>query len=287
MGLILLGGLLLSGCAVGPEDSAERNRSFWNLTAIFSTAKESSKETAKEDVTPVDDPSREEANDYKDIPLIGRILAAIFSPANLPKDEELAVDADDKKAATPKDYRVPVRLTRITEDHLLADREAPLLKVFHVTNGRLHAFSSPITIRGLAEDVNGIASLKINGRLVPMRSRVFAKKLHVPFGEHQTLIEAEDNAGNIAYFQFKLVRKSARQNAARLRPGRNSIDIRPVRKAVPPPRLAAMKEPGVYMVLMAGSAATHIVKMPNLKKCRAAVEFSTNAACTVHSGRSG
>ena len=285
LGAILLGGLLLSGCAVGPEDSTERNRSFWNLATIFSTEKE------KAEVTPVDDPASEEArkeqNNFKNIPLIGGILAAIFNPKNLPKDEELAVDEDDKFETAPKDYRVPVRLTRITEDHLLADRAAPLLKVFHVNNGRLHAFSSPITIRGMAEDANGIASLKINGTLIPMRSRVFTKKLHVPFGEHQTLIEAEDNAGNVAYFQFKLVRKSARQNAARLRPGRGSIDIRPVRQPAPPPRLAAMKEPGVYMVLMAGSRAAHIVKMPNLKKCRAAVEFSTNAACTVHAGRSG
>ena len=72
-----------------------------------------------------------------------------------------------------------------------------------------------------------------------MRSHVFAKKLRVPLGEHQTLIKAENNSGNIAYFQFKLVRKPE-----------------------PPPRLAAMKEPGVHMVQMAGSATTHIVKMP-------------------------
>jgi hypothetical protein len=39
LGLILLGGLLLSGCAVGPEDGTKRNCRFWNLTAIFSTEK--------------------------------------------------------------------------------------------------------------------------------------------------------------------------------------------------------------------------------------------------------
>ena len=140
LGVVLLGGMLLSGCAVGPEDSTERNRSFWNLTAIFSTEKDK--------VTPVDDPAREEASEeqgnLKNIPLIGGILAAIFKPENLPKDEELAVDNDDKFETAPKNYRVPVRLTRITEDHLLADRAAPLLKVFHVSNGRLHAFSSPV-----------------------------------------------------------------------------------------------------------------------------------------------
>ena len=118
-----------------------------------------------------------------------------------------------------------MRLTRITEYHLLTDRVAPLLRVFHVTNGRLHSFSSPVTDRSIAEDTNGIASLKINGTPIPMRPHVFTKKLHVPLGEYQTLIEAENNSGNIAYFQFKLVRKPE-----------------------PPPRLAAIKEPGVYMV---------------------------------------
>jgi hypothetical protein len=211
---------------MAPPDS-----NFWNLTAIFSTE--------KEEVTPVDDPAREEVNDLKNIPLISPLLAAIFKLANLPKDEELTVDADDKYETAPKDYWIPVRLPRITEDHLLTDRVTPLLKVFHVTNGRLHSFSSPVTVRGIAEDTNGIASLKINGTPIPMRSRVFTKKLHVPLGEYQTLIKAENNSGNIAYFQFKLVRKPE-----------------------PPPRLAAMKEPGVHMVQMAGSATTHIVKMP-------------------------
>ena len=186
--------------------------------------------------------------------------------------------------AKSKKFKLPLRLARLTEDHLLEDRKAPLLKVFHVKNGRLHAFSSPVTIRGIAEDANGIVSLKINGKSVRMRSRVFSKKLYVPFGEHRTLVEAEDAAGNIAYFQFKLVRKSIRQNATLQRPGRASIDIKPVRKAQPTPRLSAMKEPGVYMVLMAGSAAAHIVKMPNLKQCREAVQYSTSAACTYHAG---
>tara|TARA_B100001971_G_scaffold124426_1_gene114597 strand:+ start:1408 stop:1560 length:153 start_codon:yes stop_codon:yes gene_type:complete len=47
---------------MAPPDS-----NFWNLTAIFSTE--------KEEVTPVDDPAREEVNDLKkysvDQPLIG------------------------------------------------------------------------------------------------------------------------------------------------------------------------------------------------------------------------
>ncbi|MFP6712470.1 MAG: hypothetical protein VB913_12330, partial [Rhodospirillales bacterium] len=100
-------------------------------------------------------------------------------------------------------------LARLTEDYLLEDRKAPRLKVFHVKNGRLHAFSSPVTIRGIAEDANGIVSLKINGKPVRMRSRVFSKKLHVPHGEHMTLVEAEDAAGNIAYFQFRQIHQGS------------------------------------------------------------------------------
>ncbi|MBT3991097.1 MAG: hypothetical protein HON14_16655 [Rhodospirillaceae bacterium] len=286
---LILVSVLLSSCAVGPQDGAERGRNFWDFASIFSTP--------KDELTPVDDPSLDEIQDVEKpkgtnalhkIPLIGPLLAALFSTPPerakppLPGDEELAVDAD-KKAPTKK-FRVPLHLARLTQEHLLKDRQAPVLKVFHVQNGRLHAFSSSVTIRGIAEDASGIAALKINGKPIRLRSRVFAKKINVPMGIHQALIEAEDTAGNIAYFQFKLVRKAARQNAARNRPGRDSIDIRPVVEAKPAPRLAAMREPGVYMVLMAGSAAAHIVKMPNLKKCREAVQFSNNAACTYHTG---
>jgi len=288
---LMLSSLLLAGCAVGPNEGSERGRNFWDLASIFSTP--------KDEVTAVDDPSLEEtegvdksaATSLKDIPLIGPLLAALFSTPsqntneNLPEDEELAVDAEQKVTAGRNNFRVPLHLARLTDENLLEDRIAPSLKVFHVKNGRLQAFSSSVTIRGIAEDASGITSLKINGKPIRLNSRIFSKKLNVPMGIHQALVEAEDTAGNVAYFQFKLVRKVARQNATRHRPGRDSIDIRPIATPRPAPRLAAMREPGVYMVLMAGSTAAHIVKMPNLKKCREAVEFSNNAACTYHSGK--
>jgi hypothetical protein len=50
------------------------------------------------------------------------------------------------------------------------------------------------------------------------------------------------------------------------------------------PRLEDQTDPGVYMVLLAGTPSAHIIRMNSMAQCREAVAYTENAACTFYPG---
>ncbi len=219
------------------------------------------------------------------MPVIGPLVAVFSSPV---VDDEFAVDAREvtrrSTPATPSNIK-PVALPKAGS----GVGAPPKLNVLYVSNGRIRAYGPQIWIRGTVEDDADGVEVTINGLRASVKERSFQRRVSVPPGESDVVVRAEDADGNIVTSRFVLVRTSAGQSLPAARP--------PVDVAAPEyrlveqpgldriPRIEDIPDPGVYMVLMAGTPSAHFVKMPNLAQCREAVEYTENAACTFHRGR--
>ena len=169
------------------------------------------------------------------------------------------------------------------------DSAPPKLNVLYVTNGRIRATGPQIWIRGTVEDDTDGVEVTINGQRAVVKDKSFQRRIAAPPGESNVTVRAKDIDGNVVTNRFVLVRNAPGQSlpAARAPIDITSSDYKMVEQTANDriPRIEDIAEPGVYMVLMAGTPTAHFVKMPNLAQCREAVEYSENAACTVHRGR--
>jgi len=197
----------------------------------------------------------------------------------LPQDDEAAID----ERQLIKDKRRVIPRTGV-------GGTPPRLNVLYVANGRIRAYGSHVIVRGTVDDDGAIAVVTINGRPAQVKERAFSRRLAVPLGETEVVVRAEDDDGNAAETRFTVVRAPAGQRLPPQRPVQvelSSPEYRYLETAagVPSPRLEDLDEPGVYMILLAGTPSAHFVLMPSLAQCREAVEYTENAACAFHRGR--
>jgi hypothetical protein len=236
------------------------------------------------------------------MPPLSNISGASPMAANLNRranDDEFAVDAREvtrrpnvlsgggasTPAAGPAAFRPPAALPKAGS----GAANPPKLNVLYVSNGRIRAFGPQIWIRGTVEDDTDGIEVTINGQKAQVKDKSFQRRVSVPPGESDVLVRAEDADGNVTTSRFVLVRSGASQSLPAARPPAEiatpeyKLIEQPSLERVP--RIEDVQDPGVYMVLMAGTPSAHFVKMPNLAQCREAVEYTENAACTFHRGR--
>ena len=220
-------------------------------------------------------------------PAIGPLAAVFSSPV---VDDEFAVDAREvtRRATAPSPSTGAVRPAALPKAGSGASAP-PKLNVLYVSNGRIRATGPQIWIRGTVEDDAEGVDVTINGLRASVKEKSFQRRISVPPGESDVVVRAEDADGNVVTTKFLLVRSTPGQSLPAARP---PIEIAQpeYRLAEQPaadkiPRIEDIPQAGVYMVLMAGTPSAHFVKMPNLAQCREAVEYTENAACTLHRGR--
>lgn len=303
--------LTVTACATGPDGRV--TGSFWDFSWLNGSSKPATREAPAVTETPpapaapiveVDDPSVDEdrfnqaekpsaqkPSGIADIPIIGPLLAALFpADSKLPDDDEIAVE---DKSGQPGST-VVVEEPEGPENLARLDVEPPRVKVHYATHGRLKVFGPTMTIRGSVSDPSGVAELRVNGEPVPLKDRSFAYKMAAPVGYEQVEIAAVDHQGNVSKQMLDVVRQADRATRRRIDRNVEAATLvrryggtkRTVTNSTANPR-TAMRDPGVYMVLLAGTPGMHIVKMPNLKQCREAVEYTSRAACTVKTRNAG
>ncbi|NQV56644.1 MAG: hypothetical protein HQ503_12360 [Rhodospirillales bacterium] len=304
-GIILSAALIagLSGCSFLSGGTT----GIWNLLSPNSAASNSPKSKGPEVV--VEEPSinRPEAigkvsirklshkqdappGGVAGIPLIGPILAVLFGAEALPQDEETAVAettpavAPNLKITAPAQPIQPVQQAALRTGPLPAlDRRPPRLKVHFVHQGRLRAYASRITIRGTVEDDSGIALVTVNGYTALIQGRSFSKRIRVPVGTQRSVVQALDVHGNASFVQFDIIRRDGRDGRGPIRASDTSLKFgNPETPPLKVQSLRDIQEPGIYMVLMQGTPAMHIIRMPNIDACNKTVEFSENASCTIY-----
>ena len=172
------------------------------------------------------------------------------------------------------------RLKRLSDGYAAPDREPPVLHVFRMRKSRLYTSNAYVLIRGFARDASGIAEIRLNGRPVKQSAQYFSSQMFVPRAGTTAKIEAVDHFGNWTSLKFDIVREPV------LRRPRPRLETEPdeILEARNNVSDTVFRGPGIYMVLMGGTAARHVIKMPTLEKCRTAVEFTDNAACTFFEG---
>jgi len=202
----------------------------------------------------------------------------------LPQDDETAVDEREIARQGSKEAR------RRIIPRTGSGGTPPKLNVLYVANGRIRAYGSHVIVRGTVDDDGEIATVTINGRPAQVKDRAFSRRLPAPLGESEVVVRAEDDDGNAAETRFTIVRAAAGQRLPPQRPVQVELASPEYRymetaSGIPGPRLEDLDEPGVYMILLAGTPSAHFVRMPGLAQCREAVEYTENAVCTFHRGR--
>jgi hypothetical protein len=197
----------------------------------------------------------------------------------VPDDDEAAVDA--RELAKPKRMVIPRTGSGGTP---------PKLNVLYVTNRRIRAYGASVIVRGTVDDDGDVVEVTVNGKTATLKDRSFTRRVPAPIGETEVVVRAEDDDGNAAETRFTIVRSVPGQRLAVQRPAQQDLASPEYRYLETSaggagPRLEDLSEPGVYMILLAGTAAAHFVKMPGLAQCREAVEYTENAVCTFHRGR--
>ena len=212
----------------------------------------------------------------------------VQSAARSTTDDEFAVDAREVT-------RRPNVLSGAQPKAANPPKLPPKLNVLYVANGRIRAYGPAIWIRGTVEDESDGVEVTVNGQKALVKDRSFQRRVSVPPGESEMTVRAEDSDGNVTTSRFLLVRSgvgqslpaarppAARSPAAELAASDSKFSVQSGPDSVT--KIEDVRDAGVYMVLMAGTASAHFVKMPNLAQCREAVEYTENAACTVHKGR--
>ena len=211
-------------------------------------------------------------------------------------DDEFAVDAREvtRRSAAPYSSATPPAQTPLPKT-ASSGANPPKLNVLYVANGRIRAYAPAIWIRGTVEDDTDGLEVTINGQKAQVKDRSFQRRITVPAGESEVFVRAEDSDGNVTTSRFMLVRSVPGQSLPAARPptarptgelaaSENKFTVQSGPDNVPR-SIEDVHDAGVYMVLMAGTPSAHFVKMPNLAQCREAVEYTENAACTVHRGR--
>lgn len=236
-------------------------------------------------------------------PSTGRDAASLRAPAG-PGPLAQSATLNSGRRATDDEFAVDAReVTRRpgggTAQPVVTPAPAatnpPKLNVLYVSNGRIRAYGPAIWIRGTVEDESDGVEVTVNGQKAQVKDRSFQRRVSVPPGESEMTVRAEDRDGNVTTSRFFLVRSGVGQSLPAARP---PAARQPAETAVTDSKFSVQSGPdnvprsiedvpdaGVYMVLMAGTASAHFVKMPNLAQCREAVEYTENAACTVHKGR--
>ena len=197
----------------------------------------------------------------------------------LPDDDEAAVDA---RELTKAKRRVIPRTG--------SGGTAPKLNVLYVNNGRIRAYGASVIVRGTVDDDGDVVEVSVNGKAAALKDRSFTRRVPAPIGETEVVVRAEDDDGNATETRFTIVRSVPGQRLAVQRPAQQDLSSPEYRyletsAGVAGPRLEDLSEPGVYMILLAGTPSAHFVKMPSLAQCREAVEYTENAVCTFHRGR--
>ena len=213
----------------------------------------------------------------------GSLLANLFGTA--PDDDEKAIDARALSRAKSASLVMPLGLPKTG-----SGGSPPRLNVLYVINGRIRAYGSAVIVRGTVDDDDGeVVEVTVNGKPAILKDRSFSRRLPVTIGETEVVVRAEDEDGNFTTTRFAVVRSHPGQRLAVQRPATQELsnpEYRYIASAIPAaPRLEDLREPGVYMILLAGTPSAHFVRMPSLVQCREAAEYTENAACAFHRGR--
>lgn len=198
----------------------------------------------------------------------------------------MRTEADDEAAVDARELQRP---RRIVIPRTGTGGTPPKLNVLYVANGRIRAYSPYVIVRGTVDDDGTVVEVLINGKPAQLKDRSFSRRVAAPLGETEVVVRAEDEDGNATEARFALVRVPPGQKLVAQRPQPQdsaSPEYRYYETASgAAPRLADVGEPGVYMILLAGTPSAHFVKMPSLAQCREAIEYTENAACAFHRGR--
>jgi hypothetical protein len=209
----------------------------------------------------------------RDMPFLGPIVVALLGPGGPVEDSEMAVDA--AASVPPKDG--------------FGAASAPHINLLYVRNGQLHAYGPALVIRGTVDNEAPIVDISVNGRPAQFSGRGFARRIAVPMGESDGIVRVEDADGNVVTSRFTIVRSSPGQGLAGKRITNDMLlsdyKLSDTSLTDRPPRIEDQTEPGIYMVLLAGTPAAHIIKMDSMARCRQAVAYTDNATCTFYSGR--
>ena len=213
----------------------------------------------------------------------GSLLANLFGTA--PDDDEKAIDARELARGKSAARSVPLAMPKMG-----GGGTPPRLNVLYVINGRIRAYGSAVIVRGTVDDADGeVVDVTVNGKPAILKDRSFSRRVPVSIGETEVVVRAEDEDGNFATTRFAIVRSHPGQRLAVQRPAAQELsnpEYRYIETAIPAaPRLEDLREPGVYMILLAGTPSAHFVKMGSLAQCREAAEYTENAACAFHRGR--
>ncbi len=256
----------LSACTSGPNGETGGPDLSWLMGGAEPVRQADT--TAKPEETP---------GGISDVPVIGPILTALFTPnAGLPEDEEIPVEEQTGPG--------PVVEVADPDDE---DRTPPKVNVHFAPNDRLRVHGAVMKIRGQVTDESEVVQVTVNGRPVRLNNRSFSVSMDTPYVYQQVEIAAIDRRGNVTRKWIDVERQEDQVADGRVPINRDQI--KPGRferkKFVPRPDSDdprhKMRRPGVYMVLLPGTPGMHIVPMPSLKECRQAVEFSLRASCTV------
>jgi len=212
----------------------------------------------------------------RDLPLLGPVVVALLGPGGPTEDSEMAIDAGQAQAAAGQ-----------IKDNAGAGAP-PRINLLYVHNGQLHAYGPALVIRGTIDNDAPVVDVSVNGQPAQFSGRGFARRIAVPLGESEVIVRVEDGDGNVALSRFTIMRSSPGQGLASAHVTNDMLlsDYKPASNALPdrPPRIEDQTEPGIYMVLLAGTPAAHIIKMNSMAQCRDAVAFTENATCTFYSG---
>jgi hypothetical protein len=208
----------------------------------------------------------------RDVPVLGSIMVALLGPGGPEQDSEMAVDA--KAADPPQDT--------------LGAAAPPRINMLYVRKGVLRAYGPALVIRGTIDNEAPIVDVSVNGQPAQYVNRGFARRIAVPLGESEAMVRVEDADGNVVVQKFLIARSSPGQGlaAARVTSDMIASDYKFAEAAAPEraARLEDQTDPGVYMVLLAGTPSAHIIRMNSMAQCREAVAYTENAACTFYPG---
>ncbi len=208
----------------------------------------------------------------RDVPVLGSIVVALLGPGGAEEDSEMAVEA--KAPEQPQDN--------------IGAAAPPRINMLYVRNGLLRAYGPALVIRGTIDNEAPIVDVSVNGQPAQYVNRGFARRIAVPLGESETVVRVEDADGNVVVQKFVIARSSPGQGLAAARVTNDMItsDYKFTDAAVPEraARLEDQTDPGVYMVLLAGTPSAHIIRMNSMAQCREAVAYTENAACTFYPG---
>ncbi len=262
--------VIVAACALGLPGCAFENEEFQTNLADKAAPKRT-EAPSPEIVVPAPDKSG-----LGGVPVVGPMLAALFGAEALPEDEETAVPLAKAGRGAGR-----IQSAALTEGRAV-DRQPPRLDVHFVRNGRLRAYTSRFTVRGTGTDESPVALVTVNGHRARLRGRGFSRRIAVPVGAQRTVVQALDAHGNAALVQFDIIRRGGRDGGAPAPIGPGSTELRAPRS---PPRqirgLGDIEEPGIYMVLWAGTPAMHAVRMPGMAHCLKAAEYSAGGTCTI------